>query len=111
MKSDGLKVARCTVERLMRQHGLQGVWRGKGRITTNSRDEQLRANDLVNRNFNAHRPNQLWVADFTYIKTMSGWVYTAFIIDVFARAIVGWKVSNRMNTDMVMAALNQAIAE
>jgi putative transposase len=111
MKSDGLKVARCTVERLMRQHGLQGVWRGKGRITTNSRDEQLRANDLVNRNFNAHRPNQLWVADFTYIKTMSGWVYTAFIIDVFARAIVGWKVSNRMNTDMVMAALNQAIAD
>ena len=64
---------------------------------------------MVNRNFNARRPNQLWVADFTYIKTTSGWVYTAFIIDVFARAIVGWKVSNRMNTDMVMAAFNQAI--
>ena len=111
MKSDGLKVARCTVERLMRQHSIQGVRRGKGKITTNSRDDQLRANDLVNRNFSAHRPNQLWVADFTYIKTTSGWVYTAFIIDVFARAIVGWKVSNRMNTDMVMAALNQAIAD
>ncbi len=66
---------------------------------------------MVNRNFYAHRPNQLWVADFTYIKTTSGWVYTAFIIDVFARAIIGWKVSNRMNTDMVMAALNQAIAD
>ena len=111
MKADGLKVARCTIERLMSQHGLQGVWRGKGKITTHSRDDQKRADDLVNRNFNAHRPNQLWVADFTYIKTTSGWVYTAFIIDVFARAIVGWKVSNRMNTDMVMAALNQAIAD
>ena len=95
----------------MRQHGMQGVWRGKGKITTKSRDGQKRADDLVNRNFNAHRPNQLWVADFTYIKTLSGWVYTAFIIDVFARAIVGWKVSDRMNTDMVMAALNQAIAD
>ncbi|WP_352311127.1 IS3 family transposase, partial [Psychrobacter sp. W2-37-MNA-CIBAN-0211] len=111
MKTDGIHVARCTIERLMRQHGLQGVWRGKGKITTYSRDDQKRADDLVNRNFNARQPNQLWVADFTYIKTTSGWVYTAFIIDVFARAIVGWKVSNRMNTDMVMAALNQAIAD
>ena len=111
MKADGIHVARCTVERLMKQYGLQGVWRGKGKITTNSRDDQLRANDLVNRNFNARQPNQLWVADFTYTKTTSGWVYTAFIIDVFARAIVGWKVSNRMNTDMVMAALNQTIAD
>ncbi len=83
----------------MRQHGMQGIWRGKGKITTKSRDDQKRADDLVNRNFNAHRPNQLWVADFTYIKTLSGWVYTAFIIDVFARAIVGWKVSDRMNTE------------
>ncbi|WP_201502625.1 IS3 family transposase [Psychrobacter cibarius] len=111
MKADGLKVARCTVERLMKQYGMQGVWRGKSKITTNSRDDQKRADDLVNRNFNARQPNQLWVADFTYIKTTSGWVYTAFIIDVFARSIVGWKVSNRMNTDMVMAALNQAIAD
>ena len=111
MKTDSIRVARCTVERLMKQYGMQGIWRGKGKITTNSRDDQKRADNLVNRNFNAHRPNQLWVADFTYIKTLSGWVYTAFIIDVFARAIVGWKVSNRMNTDMVMAALNQAIAD
>ena len=109
MKADGIRVARCTIERLMRQHGLQGVWRGKGKITTNSRDDQKRAGDLVNRNFKSHRPNQLWVADFTYIRTTSGWIYTAFIIDVFARAIVGWKVSKHMNTDMVMAALNQAI--
>ncbi|CAM4222035.1 IS3 family transposase [Psychrobacter arenosus] len=90
---------------------MQGIWRGKGKITTNSRDDQKRADDLVNRNFNVHRPNQLWVADFTYIKTLSGWVYTAFILDVFARAIVGWKVSNRMNKDMVMAALNQVITD
>ena len=111
MKAEGIHPARCNVERLMHQHGMQGIWRGKGKITTKSRDDQKRADDLVNRNFNAHRPNQLWVADFTYIKTLSGWVYTAFIIDVFARAIVGWKVSDRMNTDMVMAALNQAIAD
>ena len=111
MKADGLKFTRCTVERLMKQHGLKGVWCGKGKITTNSRDDQKRADDLVNRNFNAYCPNQLWMADFTYIKTFSSWVYTAFIIDVFTRAIVGWKVSNRMNTDMVMGALNQAIAD
>ena len=96
----------------MSQQEIQGVWRGKAKITTNSHDDpQKRADDLVNRNFNAHRPNQLWVADFTYIETLSGWVYTAFIIHVFARAIVGWKVSNRMNTDMVMAAFNQAITD
>lgn len=89
LKANGLEVARCTVERLMRQYELQGVWRGKNKVTTKSLDDQLRANDLVNRNFTAHRPNQLWVADFTYTKTLSGWVYTAFIIDVFARVIVG----------------------
>ena len=111
MKADGIHLARCTVERLMKQYGMQGIWRGKGKITTNNRDDQQRADDLVNRNFSAHSPNQLWVADFTYIQTTNGWVYTAFIIDVFARAIVGWKVSNRMNTDMVMAALNQALVD
>ena len=111
MKVDGIHVARCTVERLMTQYELQGVWPSKGKITTHSRDDQKRASDLINRNFSAQRPNQLWVADFTYIKTISGWVYTAFIIDVFARAIVGWKVSNGMNTDMVIAALNQVIID
>ena len=95
----------------MRQHAMQGIWQGRGKITTKSRDDQKRADDLVNRNFSAHRPKQLWVADFTNIKTISVWGYTAFIIDVFARAIVGWKVSNHMNTDMVMAALNQAITD
>lgn len=95
----------------MKQYDLQGVWHGKDKITTHSRDDHKLADDLVNRNFNAHRPNKFWVADFTYIKTLSGWVYTAFIIDIFARVIVGQKVSNRMNMDMVMSALNQAIAD
>ena len=95
----------------MRAHGIRGVWRGKGKIATNSRDDQKHADDLVNRNFSVHRPNQLWVAGFTYIKTLNGWLYIAFIIDVFARRVVGWKVSNCMNTDMMMAALNQAIAD
>ncbi|PJI33325.1 DDE-type integrase/transposase/recombinase, partial [Acinetobacter pseudolwoffii] len=85
--------------------GIQGVWRGKNKQTTRSRDDQKRAPDLVKRNFRADQPNHLWVADFTYIQTNSGWVYTAFIIDVFSRAIVGWKVSTRMNTDMVLDAL------
>ena len=71
MKVDGSHVARCTVERLIRYHGLQDVWRGKGKITTHSRNDQKRADDLVNSDFNAHRPNQLWVADFPYTETVS----------------------------------------
>lgn len=78
---------------------------GKHKRTTRCRDDQKRADDLVNRDFSAKCPNQLWVADFTYIQTNLGWGYTAFIIDVFSRAIVGWKVSTRMNTDMVLDAL------
>lgn len=95
----------------MKHYELQWVWRGKGEATINSRDDQQRVDELVNRNFTAHRPNQPWVADFTYTKTISGQVYTAFIIDVLARVIVSWKVSNFMNTNMVMTALNQAIAD
>ena len=110
LKQDGLpKLARCTVERLMKQLGIQGVWRGKGKITTKQRDDQDKPADLVKRNFTADAPNKLWVADFTYIKTKTGWVYTAFVIDVFKRVIVGWKVSNRMDTQLVLDALNQAL--
>ncbi|MCU4414345.1 IS3 family transposase [Acinetobacter sp. WU_MDCI_Axc73] len=109
LKREGYIIARCTVARLMKKLGIQGVWRGKNKQTTRSRDDQKRAPDLVKRNFRADRPNHLWVADFTYIQTNSGWVYTAFIIDVFSRAIVGWKVSTRMNTDMVLDALEQAL--
>ncbi|WP_439036151.1 IS3 family transposase [Acinetobacter sp. PC34] len=109
LKREGYIIARCTVARLMKKLGIQGVWRGKNKQTTRSRDDQKRADDLVKRNFNADHPNQLWVGDFTYIQTHSGWVYTAFIIDVFSRAIVGWKVSTRINTDMVLDALEQAL--
>ena len=110
LKQDGLpKLGRCTVERLMKQLGIQGVWRGKGKITTKQRDDQDKPADLVKRNFNADAPNKLWVADFTYIKTKSGWVYTAFVIDVFKRVIVGWKVSDHMDTQLVLDALNQAL--
>lgn len=110
LKQDGLsKLVRCTVERLMKQLGIQGVWRGKGKITTKQREDQDKPADLVKRNFTADSPNKLWVADFTYIKTQTGWVYTAFVIDVFKRVIVGWKVSNRMDTQLVLDALNQAI--
>ena len=110
LKQNGLpKLARCTVERLMKQMGIQGVWRGKGKITTKQRDDQDKPDDLVKRNFTADAPNKLWVADFTYIKTQTGWVYTAFVIDVFKRVIVGWKVSTRMDTQLVLDALNQAL--
>ncbi len=109
LKREGYIIARCTVARLMQKLGIQGVWRGKNKQTTRSRDDQKRADDLVKRNFSADQPDHLWVADFTYIQTNSGWVYTAFIIDVFSRAIVGWKVSTRMNTDMVLDALEQAL--
>ncbi|MFA3697624.1 IS3 family transposase [Acinetobacter baumannii] len=109
LKREGYIIASCTVARLMKKLGIQGVWRGKNKQTTRSRDDQKRADDLVKRNFTADHPDQLWVSDFTYIQTHSGWVYTAFIIDVFSRAIVGWKVSTRMNTDMVLDALEQAL--
>ncbi len=110
LKQDGMpKLSRCTVQRLMKQLGIQGVWRGKGKITTKQRDDQDKPNDLVKRQFTADAPNKLWVADFTYIKTKTGWVYTAFVIDVFKRVIVGWKVSARMDTQLVLDALNQAI--
>ena len=109
LQRQGVQVARCTVARLMRKHSIPGVWRGKGKRTTVCDPELQRADDLVNRQFTASRPNQLWVADFTYVATHQGFVYTAFIIDVFARRIVGWKVAKRMDTDLVMDALEQAL--
>lgn len=109
LKKEGYSIARCRIARLMQQLDIQGVWRGKNKQTTRHSDDQKRADDLVQRDFTAQHPNNLWVADFTYIQTRSGWVYTAFIIDVFSRAIVGWKVSTRMNTDMVLNALEQAL--
>ena len=109
LNREEIRVARCTVERLMRQLGLRGVVRGRRCRTTISDAAANHPADLVNRQFKATRPNQLWVADFTFVATWSGFVYVAFIIDVFARRIVGWRVSNSMRTDLVLDALEQAI--
>lgn len=106
---EGVAVARCTVERLMRRLGLRGVMRGKVVKTTVSDGKALCPLDRVNRIFKADRPNQLWVSDFTYVSTWQGWLYVAFVIDVFARRIVGWRVSSSMRTDFVLDALEQAL--
>jgi len=106
---EGRKVARCTVERLMQAMGLEGVVRGKKVITTNPDASNPCPEDKVNRQFQAEAPNQLWVSDFTYVPSWSGTVYVAFVIDVFARRIVGWKVSTSMSTQFVLDALEQAI--
>ena len=105
----GITVARCTVERLMRAQGLQGVRRGRRVRTTLTDDTASRPLDRVNRQFRAERPNQLWVSDFTYVSTWQGWLYVAFVIDVYARRIVGWRVSTSMTTDFVLDALEQAL--
>ena len=106
---EGMTVARCTVERLMRRLGLRGVVRGKIVRTTVSDRKAPCPLDRVNRQFRAERPNQLWVSDFTYVSTWQGWLYVAFVIDVFARRIVGWRVSRSMHTDFVLDALEQAL--
>lgn len=102
-------VARCTVERLMKTLGIQGVRRGKRVRTTITDDAIVRPLDLVNRQFVATQPNQLWVADITFVATWSGFVYVAFVIDVFSRYIVGWRVLKNMRTDLVLDALDQAL--
>ena len=109
MHREGEAVARCTVERLMRRLGLRGVKRGKVVRTTISDNKTPRPLDKVNRQFKADRPNQLWVSDFTYVSTWQGWLYVAFVVDVFARRIVGWRVSSSMTTDFVLDALEQAL--
>ncbi|PXV51702.1 Transposase InsO and inactivated derivatives [Dyella jiangningensis] len=106
---EGMTVARCTVERLMRRLGLRGVVRGKVVRTTVSDGKAPCPLDRVNRQFRAERPNQLWVSDFTYVSTWQGWLYVAFVVDVFARRIVGWRVSTSMKTDFVLDALEQAL--
>ena len=106
---EGTAIARCTVERLMRRQGLHGVRRGKVIRTTFSDNKASCPLDKVQREFRAERPNQLWVSDFTYVSTWQGWLYVAFVIDVFARRIVGWRVSRSMHTDFVLDALEQAL--
>ena len=109
MNREGVSVARCTVERLMKRLGLQGVRRGKVVRTTLSDMKAPCPLDRVNRVFKADRPNQLWVSDFTYVSTWQGWLYVAFVVDVYARRIVGWRVSSSMQTDFVLDALEQAL--
>jgi putative transposase len=108
---EGKEIARCTVERLMKNMNLQGVVRGKKVITTNPDTSAPCPQDKVQRDFNAPHPNFLWVSDFTYVSTWQGTVYVAFVIDVFARRIVGWKVSSSMTSSFVLDALNQAICQ
>ncbi len=105
----GEPVARCTVERLMRAAGLRGLLRDKSPRTTWPAPETGRPSDLVKREFTAEHPNQLWVADLTYVRTSVGWVYAAFVLDVYSRMIVGWQVSTSLYTDLALDALKMAI--
>src|SRR5574342_519316 len=109
LQRDGVAVARCTIERLMRAMGLQGAVRGRRARTTVPDDVAMRPPDLVDRDFSASRTNELWVADLTYVATWRGFVYVAFVIDVFARRIVGWRAASSLRTDLALDALEQAI--
>jgi transposase InsO family protein len=109
MNREGIQVARCTVERLMRDLGLAGAVRGRKFKTTVAESAAVYPPDRVNRHFTAARPNELWVADFTYVATWRGFVFMALVIDVFARRIVGWRVSRSLQTDFVLDALEQAL--
>jgi putative transposase len=109
LRREQIPAARCTVERLMKALELRGVVRGGRFVVTTRPNDTTVMPDLVDRQFTASRPNQLWVSDFTYVATADGFVYTAFVIDVFARRIVGWKVSHAMRTDFVLDALEQAL--
>ena len=108
---DKVEVARCTVERLMKEEGLSGVRRGERKVRTTKGEEGERPTDLVKRKFSAERPNQLWVADLTYVPCGNGFVYVAFIIDVFSRKIVGWRVLRTLSADLTLGALEQALRE
>jgi putative transposase len=109
LKREQIASARCTVERLMRGMGLRGAVRGRKFKTTIADDAAVRPLDLVKREFTASGPNRLWVADLTYVATWRGFVYVAFVIDVYSRSIVGWRVSNSLRTDLALDALEQAL--
>ncbi len=112
LKRKGISVARCTVARLMSDLGLSGTVRGGGfKVTTHAAEGVERPLDLVDRNFAAARPNELWVSDLTYVRTGHRFVYVAFVIDAFSRRIVGWQISNSLRSDLALDALEQAISE
>jgi len=106
---EGHRIARCTVARLMPCIGIRGVQRGKKHFTTTPDTTAPRPPDLVDRRFVASRPNQLWLADITYASTWEGWLYVAFILDVYSRVIVGWQIANHLRTDLVLDALEMAL--
>ena len=109
LRREDIVVARCTVERLMRSAGLQGIRRGRQFVTTKSDPAAARPPDLVDRDFTAQRPNQLWIVDFTYVATWSGMAFTAFVTDVFSRRIVGWRTAASMPTELPLEALEMAL--
>ena len=109
LQREGVGVARCTVERLMRRQGLKGVVRGEKRRTTIPDDSAARPADLVDRRFDVDRPNRLWLADITYVPTWSGFAYVALVIDAYSRFVVGWRVSASLRTDLALDALEQAL--
>ena len=109
LNREGIEVARCTVERLMSADGLAGAVRGKVKRTTIPDPAAERARDLVNRNFAPAAPDRLWVADMTYVSTWSGWVYVAFVVDAYARRVLGWRCGASMTTQLVLDALEQAV--
>ena len=112
LQLENVRVARCTVERLMRDMGLQGALRGRAfKVTTVADEDAERPKDLVKRDFGADEPNKLWVADLTYVPTWVGFVYVAFVVDAFSRAIVGWRVSTSLHADLALDALDQALHE
>lgn len=109
LNREGISVARCTVERLMRRAGLRGAVRGRVKRTTIADPAAPRPADLVQRKFAPPAPNRLWVADFTYVRTWSGWVYVAFVVDAYARRIIGWRTATSMTTALVLDAIEHAI--
>ena len=109
LRRDGHRIARCTVARLMAEMGISGVQRGRRPRTTTPDTAAPRSPDLVERRFVAERPDELWVTDITYVSTWEGWLYVAFVLDVYSRAIVGWQIATHLRTDLVLDAIEMAI--
>ena len=110
LNEEGIEVARCTVERLMRTHGIEGCRNGKTQVTTTPGPNPVAADDLVRRDFTATRPDEIWLMDFTYIRTWEGWSYVAVVLDVYTRRIVGWQLASHMGQSLVTDALDMALA-
>jgi len=109
LRREGHQVARCTVERLMADMGITGVQRGRRPRTTIADTTAVRSPDLVDRRFIAERPDELWVTDITYVSTWEGWLYVAFVLDVYSRVIVGWQIATHLRTELVLDAIEMAI--